>query len=1036
MKIRVVMCSLLFVSAALAQIPDNVQRYRADAKGASENRRQGIMDGNRIRTLFSNNGEVGRWSYTPSLEWLKGSGHQYLDGCTMLIAAEVTAPGNGQTIHPLEASYREEMPKDPVTGVIWGLEPVPGYANPSSLVKTPATSTDPTTWPAAWPAALGLSADWNGQWYGYFGRGVSRADFETFFVLDDSKDGKYQQAPYFYYPIASDSDRGGLGLRVEVRGFQWSDMLVEDVIFWNYDIVNIADRDYQNTCFGLYLDPGVGGVGSGNDDASYSTALDLCYAWDHAGKGDPAYGVWTPGYYGDAYMETPGNPYDGIDNDEDGIVDECRDDGIDNNHNWVGYEDVNKNGKWDPGEPLNNDVGADGLGPLDPQYTGPDQGEGDGIPTHGEPMFDETDKDESDQIGLTAVSLTPLSDKGPTGVWPKNNEVVWRKMTGGFVDTGIVNSNISIVMSSGPFPLKMGRRERYSMALIMGKDLSELVMKKRVAQRIYDNNFIIPDSLANLGTLHTTLISPTADAPISGTANIVWNVTGAMGKTTSTVYASGNDNDWSVVGVDESGKHTLAWDTSLFPDGIFYTIRIITIDAVGMGIAQSTAPLTVNNAGNAKPEIRWKNFKSRTTISGTHAIEWLGGDADGDPSIVNLSYKLASETKWTPIASKLNASAGAYQWDTKNIPNSSANDYQLKAEIVSLNDTATVTGSGFSIANTVVSKPGDPLITSKKTNGTGSLSVTIADAPSVTGHSYLLTFQKQTGGTVTGTITDVNTGAVILTNIGPMDGLHETKTFDGIRLSITSDKLEPDAPHTGWASGTSIFPITAAFDASFPVVDKALPYDYLITFSNVVVDTAWGDLDPQFIPALLHFSIKNITTNTKMRVLISDIDGSNTLTKGDEMLIPESINDDIAFTWKVKYGMPESSAAEPTLGDTYLLKTKKPFAEGDSITFTTLGLTNVEKVSSAISSEYMLAQNFPNPFNPSTTIAFNLPRKTFVSLKIFDLIGREVEKLVSEELPPGSYQRQWNASGRSSGVYFYRMQAGAYTETKRLVILR
>lgn len=86
--------------------------------------------------------------------------------------------------------------------------------------------------------------------------------------------------------------------------------------------------------------------------------------------------------------------------------------------------------------------------------------------------------------------------------------------------------------------------------------------------------------------------------------------------------------------------------------------------------------------------------------------------------------------------------------------------------------------------------------------------------------------------------------------------------------------------------------------------------------------------------------------------------------------------------------------------------------------------------------DYSLGQNFPNPFNPSTTISFSLPMRMFVSLKIFDVMGREVSTVVSEEMQAGNYSKLWNASGYSSGVYFYKLQAGGYTETKRLVLLR
>jgi hypothetical protein len=85
---------------------------------------------------------------------------------------------------------------------------------------------------------------------------------------------------------------------------------------------------------------------------------------------------------------------------------------------------------------------------------------------------------------------------------------------------------------------------------------------------------------------------------------------------------------------------------------------------------------------------------------------------------------------------------------------------------------------------------------------------------------------------------------------------------------------------------------------------------------------------------------------------------------------------------------------------------------------------------------FSLAQNYPNPFNSATTISFRLPSKSFVSLKVFDLLGREVATIVSEELSAGSYTRTWNAANISSGVYFYRLQAGSYIETKKLILLR
>jgi hypothetical protein len=86
--------------------------------------------------------------------------------------------------------------------------------------------------------------------------------------------------------------------------------------------------------------------------------------------------------------------------------------------------------------------------------------------------------------------------------------------------------------------------------------------------------------------------------------------------------------------------------------------------------------------------------------------------------------------------------------------------------------------------------------------------------------------------------------------------------------------------------------------------------------------------------------------------------------------------------------------------------------------------------------EFALLQNFPNPFNPATKIGYQLPARSQVSLKVFDVLGREVATLVNEEKQAGAYSALWNAHGMASGVYFYKLQAGTYTETKKLMLLR
>jgi len=94
--------------------------------------------------------------------------------------------------------------------------------------------------------------------------------------------------------------------------------------------------------------------------------------------------------------------------------------------------------------------------------------------------------------------------------------------------------------------------------------------------------------------------------------------------------------------------------------------------------------------------------------------------------------------------------------------------------------------------------------------------------------------------------------------------------------------------------------------------------------------------------------------------------------------------------------------------------------------------------------QFALHQNYPNPFNPTTNIGFDVKDLGFVTLKIFDLLGREVTTLINEEKPAGSYQVQWNAEGFVSGIYFYRLQVNPVSDkevisiitTKKLVLLR
>jgi hypothetical protein len=86
--------------------------------------------------------------------------------------------------------------------------------------------------------------------------------------------------------------------------------------------------------------------------------------------------------------------------------------------------------------------------------------------------------------------------------------------------------------------------------------------------------------------------------------------------------------------------------------------------------------------------------------------------------------------------------------------------------------------------------------------------------------------------------------------------------------------------------------------------------------------------------------------------------------------------------------------------------------------------------------EFRLDQNFPNPFNPSTTIKYELPRSSDVKLSVFDLLGREVSVLVDERREAGVHEVKFDGSGLSSGVYFYRLSAGRFVQTLKLLLVK
>jgi hypothetical protein len=95
---------------------------------------------------------------------------------------------------------------------------------------------------------------------------------------------------------------------------------------------------------------------------------------------------------------------------------------------------------------------------------------------------------------------------------------------------------------------------------------------------------------------------------------------------------------------------------------------------------------------------------------------------------------------------------------------------------------------------------------------------------------------------------------------------------------------------------------------------------------------------------------------------------------------------------------------------------------------------NVEKES--LSGDFELLQNYPNPFNPITTIRYQIPEPALVIIKVFNVLGKEIATLVSEEKPNGNYEVEFTGNGLASGVYYYRITAGSFSQTRKMILLR
>ena len=584
-----------------------------DSYGNKNNRARNNHSGNLIRVTFYNHGMLGSVKGDNSLyyggEWPINSGMVQMGNASSYVMSDLRAFAGLDS--SADSTYEHITPAifcqgwDPnlfshdSLGNFIGFEPLPGFLNVANKEADPfhavAMSHQAYTWPAYWPDKLDDATDpgWSNAWNGFFGKDQKNADQESYYVMDDYGFKKRIQGVDLPHPIATQPNRGGLGLKQSVRGLQWSNPDAEDCIFWIYSIENIGELNLKKTVFGLNVGASIGALITAHTDYDDDAAtfyrelgLTVNYDWDNIGTQGYSPVPWV----GFAFLESPGNALDGIDNDGDGVLGggklinaaddfvktyaagdpivlidyespdytrtvstmpadtlwiiyngersaklpgrllfELERNGIDDNLNglideadgamdpdsvWfylyirdAEYNDqdyyahdyltglgldnlliderrddgIDNDGDWNPNI---DDVGLDGK-----PATG-DIGEGDGLPTPGvgnlpgEPSIDRTDVNESDQIGLTSFIFYEYG-----AITYDNDEEMWDVSRPGFFDGHLENVDADYVFSCGYFPLRPSQNEFFSVAMIYGEDEEDILRNKVTVQKIYDSNY-------------------------------------------------------------------------------------------------------------------------------------------------------------------------------------------------------------------------------------------------------------------------------------------------------------------------------------------------------------------------------------------------------------------------------------------------------------------------------------------------------------------------------------------------------------------
>ncbi len=972
-------------------------------------------------------------------------------------------------------------------------QPLPGFADPNQefIASNPAFDSDKDGKPDSWPRDWYNSTLGEYVWPGYLVQGQNNSDLELLWGMDDRENNEFskQNQAAQYYPFVSDSSRSGLGIQVLGRAYQWSNSLAANSVFFQYTLTNVSDKDLDSVFFGIYGDPDVGGKDNKDDNGLFIPPYD--YDGNHPVDNIPVYArsmvyFFDPdmtgdlgkplGYLGCKFLESPGNPDDGIDNDGDGMVDESQFDGIDNDNDW---------------NPETDDVGVDGI-----PNTG-DQGEGDGVPTSGrlladgsidplapgEPNFEYTDLDEADQIGLTSFNSSTWN----TDLKVSNDEDIWNRCVPQNFGDITQNADIVFIFGSGYISLKKGESKRISMAFLFGENLNDLLVTAETVQDIYNKNYnffkppTLPKVTAVPGDRKVTLYwdnsAEQSVDPITGKDFEGYTIYRSTrpdfaddqvvtdGHASSFLYeplrdVSGFEAKWDLVN-EWKGYHPVPYlgrgvhyylgdntglvhsfvDSNNVINGQTYYYAVAAYDhgdSLGIPPTETTKKITVDN------------ITSTITLDDNTAMVIPGPRVSGyeEPNVSNLDFQQLSGTGNGKITFHI------------------FNDLDVKDEKYtilfsdSLNDNGTMkVGKNFSIAGENPITESFYLFDNKFTSlskqyiiNDGSIKVTdnngvvyLKDTDYIIDYANGKIRRADNSTIPNNKQYNITYHYYAVFQSQALKGEDSNPVFDGIKIKVVDyPALVVDTSKTKWVEGNSNYNINVRKGS---VGSGTLyPADYEITFSSNYIDSTYLLISGKLFRIPSKFSVKT-TNNSVQNVETILVENSATkdslLSSGEEIVFfkPNAAPIPQNLTWGVVLSdtTADTTGIAPSDGDVLRISTNRPFTKEDSFSFITeAGKVDQQKGEMLLSDIYVVPNPYvgtsvlepdnklPNQNRGERRIYFeNLPMKC--TIRIFTLSGELVTTLVHESGMDNG-REYWNLLNRDGfsvayGVYLAHIEA-------------